>query len=66
MHLDLDLELEGLLGFDAFLTSHAAMDAYDSFFLAEESADSGLEVVKGVPVLGEDDNLLPGRGLGPG
>ena len=53
---------ERLLRLAAFFTTHAAVNQDDSLRAAEERADAPLEVVEGVPVLGEENQLLARRG----
>ena len=56
---DLDVAVLGeLLGDQTpFTTAHASVDRLDRVRLAEQGADLALEVVQGVAVLGEDDEL---------
>ena len=49
---------EGFLGLSALLASHAAGDENDRFAPAEKRRDATLQIVQGVAVLGEEDELL--------
>jgi hypothetical protein len=52
---------EGLLRLHAFLAAHAAVDGDDRLSAAEHRADSGLQVIQCVAMLGENYQLLMRR-----
>ena len=54
---------EGLLGLATVLPAHAAVDDHHRVRPAEEGADTTLQVGEGVPVLGEQDQLLAREGV---
>ena len=55
--LDLGLVLESLLGAASHFATHAPGDGDHRFVLAKQGSELGAEVVQGVLVLGEDDQL---------
>jgi hypothetical protein len=63
-HVDLRIVLESLLGLLALLPAHLAMDDDNGSRAAQDRLYARCEVVQGVSMLGEDDELLVGRGLG--
>ena len=65
-HLHLGVVLERLLRLQPLLAPHAAVDHDDGLCAAEQRRDAVLEVVQRVAVLGEDDELLVGEGVGCG
>ena len=59
-HLHQRIVEERLLGLAAILPPHAPVNGDDARGPAEQRCDTPLEVVEGVPVLGEKDQLLAG------
>jgi hypothetical protein len=60
-HLHFGVVLEGLLHLQALFAADAAVDDDHGFLAAEQRGDALLQIVEGVAVLGEDDQLLVRR-----
>ena len=65
-HLHLGVVEEALLRLAPLLATHAAVDQDHRLRATEQRADLALEIGERVPVLGENDELLPWRGNGLG
>ena len=59
--LDLGVVLEQFLRFHTLLAPHAAVDHHHRRFAPKQRRDSAFQVVQGVAVLGEENELLRGR-----
>ena len=57
-NLDVRIVPEGFLGGVAILTAHAAVDHGDGLLPTHQAGDPALQIVQGVPVFGEDNQLL--------
>ena len=57
-HLHLGIVPECLLGLQALLAAHAAVDDNDRLLAPEQCAHTRVEIAQGITVLGEDDQLL--------
>ncbi len=57
-HLHLGVVLERFLRLHPLLAAHSAVNDDHGLLAAEQRGDAGLQVVQGVPMLGEDDELL--------
>ena len=63
-HLDLRIVLEGPLNPEALLAADAAVDDDHGVAPAQKPGDAALQIIEGVAMLGEDDQLLVWRGRG--
>ena len=61
-HLHLGIVAERLLRLHALFAAHAAMDHDHGLGAAQQRGDAVLQIVERVAVLGEEHQLLPGRG----
>ena len=61
-HPHVGVVLERLLCLQPLLPAQGAVDDHHGLLAAQQRGDSGLQVVQGVPMLGEDDELLVRRG----
>ena len=65
-HLHLRIVPEGFLRLEPGLAAHAAMNQHGGLGASEQGRDAIVQVAQGVPVFGEQDQLLPRRRGRPG